>query len=60
MTGIFLSLSRILPDHYPLSDDLDTYVRAEHGFGHILDVGIITPRLPQLYQWSATGLPAPI
>ena len=60
MTGIFLSLSRVLPDRYPLDDDLSRYVDAEHSLGHLLDVGIIVPRLGQLYDWSAgeLGLPA--
>ena len=44
MTGIFLSLSRVLPDRYPLDDDLSRYVDAENGLGHLLDVGIIVPR----------------
>ena len=26
MTGIFLQLSWVLPDDYPLNDDVDTYV----------------------------------
>lgn len=60
MTGIFLSLSRILPDAYPLGDDVDSYVAVEHGFGHMLDVGVIQPRFAQLYDWSARelGMPA--
>jgi hypothetical protein len=60
MTGIFLSLSRVLPDRYPLDDDLARYVSAEHRVGHLLDVGIIVPRLSELYEWSADelGLPA--
>ncbi len=45
MTGIFLSLSRILPDSYPLGDDVDLYVALEHGFGHMLDIGVILPRI---------------
>ena len=45
MTGIFLSLSRVLPDEYPLGDDVETYVAIEHGFGHVLDIGIIAPRV---------------
>ena len=45
MTGIFLSLSRVLPARYPLNDDLSRYVDAEHSLGHLLDVGIIVPRL---------------
>ncbi|MGE0215398.1 hypothetical protein [Mycolicibacterium sp.] len=56
MTGIFLSLSRILPDEYPLGDDVDPYIAAEHGLGHILDVGLILPRLNRLYDWSAKEL----
>ena len=39
VTGIFLSLSRVLPDRYPLEGDLSSYVTAEHGLGHLLDVG---------------------
>ena len=60
MTGIFLSLSRVLPARYPLDDDLSRYVDAEHSLGHLLDVGIIVPRLSRLYDWSASelGLPA--
>jgi hypothetical protein len=59
MTGIFLSLSRILPDRYPLGDDVDSYVTVENGFGHALDFGVIQPRLPQLYRWSADELGLP-
>jgi hypothetical protein len=60
MTSLFLSLSRVLPDRYPLDDAVDRYVDAEHGLGHLLDVGVILPRLPDLYAWSAgeLGLPA--
>ena len=60
MTGIFLSLTRVLPARYPLDDDLSRYVDAEHSLGHLLDVGIIVPRLGPLYDWSARelGLPA--
>ena len=59
MTGIFLSLSRVLPDRYPLGDDLAPYLRAEHGIGHLLDVGVIQPRLRHLYDWSASELGIP-
>jgi hypothetical protein len=59
MTGIFLSLSRILPDRYPLGDDVDSYVAVEHGFGHMLDVGVIMPRLGRLYEWSSHELAMP-
>jgi hypothetical protein len=59
MTGIFLSLSRVLPDRYPLGDDVDTYIAMEHGFGHMLDIGVIQPRLSHLYGWSAAALALP-
>jgi hypothetical protein len=59
MTGIFLSLSRVLPDRYPLGDDLAPYLRAEHSIGHLLDVGVIQPRLELLYDWSARELAVP-
>ena len=59
MTGIFLSLSRVLPARYPLEDDVGTYVDAEHSLGHLLDVGIIVPRLSQLYDWSTRELGLP-
>jgi hypothetical protein len=59
MTGIFMSLSRVLPDRYPLGDDVDTYIAVEHGFGHLLDIGIIQPRLGRLYDWSSSELGLP-
>ncbi len=59
MTGLFLSLSRVLPDHYPLGDDLTPYLQAEHRLGHLLDVGVIQPRLESLYDWSARDLAIP-
>jgi hypothetical protein len=59
MTGIFMSLSRVLPDRYPLGDDVDSYVAVEHGFGHLLDIGVIQPRIGHLYGWSAKELALP-
>jgi hypothetical protein len=59
MTGIFMSLSRVLPDRYPVGDDVDTYVALEHGFGHMLDIGVILPRLGHLYDWSSEELALP-
>jgi hypothetical protein len=59
MTGIFLQLSRVLPDEYPLSGSVRSYLRAEHGFGRLVDYGVIVPRLQQLYEWSAHELAAP-
>jgi hypothetical protein len=59
MTGIFMSLSRVLPDRYPLGNDLAPYIAAEHGLAHALDVGVIQPRLQSLYDWSARELALP-
>ena len=59
MTGIFLSLSRVLPDRYPLGDEVATYIAAERNVGQILDYGMIGPRLQQLYEWSADALGEP-
>lgn len=58
-TGIFLSLSRVLPNRYPLGDDVAPYVAGENGFGRLLDHGIIQPRLREVYHWSARELGLP-
>jgi hypothetical protein len=59
MAGIFLQLSRILPDEYPLRDSVGSILDGELGFGRLLDFGVIAPRLQQLYEWSAHELGAP-
>jgi hypothetical protein len=59
MTAIFLSLSRVLPATYPVGDDVLRFVEDEHSFGHLLDVGVIQPRVDRLYQWSAHELGIP-
>jgi hypothetical protein len=59
MTGMFLSVSRVLPERYPLEGRLDDYIAGEHTVGRLLDVGVIVPRLPALYRWSAEELGIP-
>lgn len=59
MAGAFLSLGRVLPDRYPLRNDLEVYLRIEHSLGRILDYGVIGPRLQTLYEWSARELDLP-
>ncbi|MGH2903978.1 MAG: hypothetical protein ACRDK7_10400 [Solirubrobacteraceae bacterium] len=59
MAGAFLSLSRILPDRYPVADEVRTYVKAESNLGRLLDYGVILPRLQLLYEWSAEELGQP-
>jgi hypothetical protein len=59
MTGIFLQLSRVLPDQYPLANDVNWYLSDELRFGQLLDFGVIFPRLQQLCEWSASELGTP-
>jgi hypothetical protein len=59
MAGAFLSLGRVLPDAYPLGNDLEVYLAGEHGLGRTLDYGVIGPRLQALYDWSAEELGLP-
>jgi hypothetical protein len=59
MAGIFLQLSRVLPDEYPLRDGVGSYLDDELRFGRLVDFGVIVPRLQQLYEWSAHELGAP-
>jgi hypothetical protein len=59
MTGLFLSLRRVLPDRYPLELDVDRYVADEQRLGRMLDYAVIVPRLQCLYEWSAGELSEP-
>jgi len=59
VTGIFLSLSRIVPDRYPLLRGVHEYIAVENVLGQMLDYGIIRPRLQRLYEWSAEELCEP-
>ena len=58
-TGIFVSLSRVMPDRYPLDRALQWYIDNEHGVGRVLDVGMIKPRIDELCSWSAAELSIP-
>jgi hypothetical protein len=57
MAGVFLSLRRVLPNHYPLELDVDSYVADEQRLGRLLDYAVIVPRLQRLYEWSRRGAP---
>jgi hypothetical protein len=59
MTGIFLNLSRVVPARYPLPESARTYLHQEGLVGHVLDYGMIQPRLSLLYAWSADQLGRP-
>ena len=59
MAGAFLSLRRVLPDRYPLADDVQRYIADEQRLGRMLDYAVIVPRLQSLYEWSADELNEP-
>ena len=53
MVGAFLSLRRVIPNHYPLTRDVEWYIADEQRLGRLLDYAVIAPRLQRLYEWSA-------
>jgi hypothetical protein len=59
MAGAFLSLGRVLPNRYPLAEDVESYIGGEHRLGRLLDYAVIAPRLQPLYAWSAIELGDP-
>jgi hypothetical protein len=59
MAGAFLSLSRVLPNRYPLDRDVERYIADEQRLGRMLDYAVIVPRLQRLYEWSAHELAEP-
>jgi hypothetical protein len=59
MAGVFLSLRRVLPDRYPLTLDVESYIADEQRLGRMLDYTVIVPRLQLLYVWSADELADP-
>jgi hypothetical protein len=60
MTGVFLSLRRVLPDRYPLALEVEGYIADEERLGRMLDYAVIVPRLQCLYEWSADELDEPL
>jgi hypothetical protein len=59
VAGVFLSLSRVLPDSYPLDLDVQRYIADEQRLGRLLDYAVISPRAQRLYEWSAQSLGEP-
>ena len=56
MVGVFLSLRRVLPDIYPLTLDVESYIADEQRLGRLFDYAVVGPRLQRLYEWSAVDL----
>lgn len=59
MAGAFLSLRRVLPNRYPLEQDVESYIAGEQRLGRMLDYAVIAPRLQRLYEWSSEELTEP-
>ena len=59
LAGVFLSLRRVIPNHYPLSHDVEWYLADERRLGRLLDYAVIAPRLQRLYEWSAVDIGEP-
>ena len=59
MAAVFLSLRRVLPNRYPLDQDVERYIAQEQRLGRMLDYAVIVPRLQLLYEWSAEELAEP-
>ncbi|MGY1607559.1 MULTISPECIES: hypothetical protein [unclassified Geodermatophilus] len=57
--GLFLDLRRSFPTHYPLRLSLGQAIAAEQPLARALDYGVIAPRLPELYAFSAACLGEP-
>jgi hypothetical protein len=57
--GLFLDLRRSFPSHYPLRLPLGQAIAAEQPLARALDYGVIAPRLPELYAFSAACLGEP-
>jgi hypothetical protein len=56
IVGAFLSLRRVVPNHYPLDRNVEWYIADEQRLGRLLDYAVIVPRLQRLYEWSAGEL----
>ncbi|SDH79525.1 hypothetical protein SAMN05192558_10587 [Actinokineospora alba] len=58
--GLFLSLRRVFPQHYPVVGGSLARLLAEEGsLPRLLDFGVILPRLEQLYGFAAKSLDEP-
>lgn len=57
----FLDLRKVFPQVYPLDGwRLEEFAAADRRFAHVLDHGVIAPRLPDLYDFTALSLDQPV
>ncbi|MFD7614731.1 hypothetical protein [Streptomyces sp. NPDC059828] len=56
---MFLDLGRSFPPVYPVPAPIEDTILDEHALARMLDYGLIAPRLPELYAFSAESLGQP-
>ncbi|WP_351231654.1 hypothetical protein [Streptomyces sp. NPDC002133] len=56
---MFLDLGRSFPPAYPVTAPVEDTILDEHALARMLDYGVIAPRLPALYEFSAASLDQP-
>ncbi|MGW1886678.1 hypothetical protein [Streptomyces sp. NPDC001970] len=56
---MFLDLGRSFPPEYPVTAPVEDTILDEHALARMLDYGVIAPRLPALYEFSAASLDQP-
>lgn len=56
---MFLDLGRSFPPEYPVTAPVEDTILDEHALARMLDYGVIAPRLPALYEFSAVSLDQP-
>jgi hypothetical protein len=58
--GLFLSLRKVFPQHYPVTGhSLPALIEEEGRLPRLLDYGVICPRLTDLYAYAADSLDEP-
>lgn len=56
---MFLHLGPSFPPEYPVTARVEDAVLDDHALARVLDYGVIAPRLPALYEFSAVSLDLP-
>ena len=57
---LFLSLHNVLPNRYPLTGfSIDRILALENYAGHLIDYGVILPKMQALYEFAASDLDEP-
>lgn len=57
--GVFLAMTNVLPDDYPIAESIDQLIDRENPLGRLLDYGVIAGRVDELYASAARLLDQP-